>query len=238
MCGRYSLTAADAELTSSFRVTCPGGLTPRYNIAPGQGILAIRQRENSMAREAVLLHWGLVPSWAETPQIANSLTQARSETVREKPAFKESFRTRRCLLVATGFYEWHSSPPGKQPFHIAHRAGQPFAMGGLWDRWEGNGAVIESCTVLTCAAHQGVAPIHHRMPVVIPASQYARWLSPSEIPAAETAALLQPLPPEDTVCYPVSTFVNSVRNNGPQCILACQQQQRPANSQRTLPFDE
>jgi len=237
MCGRYSLTAADTELTSAFQITCPRALAPRYNIAPGQGVLAIRQRENTKAREAVLLHWGLIPSWAETPQISSSLTQARSETVRDKPAFKASFRTRRCLIVATGFYEWQSTPAGKQPFHITHRAGQPFAMGGLWDRWEENGAVIESCTVLTCAAHQGVAPIHHRMPVVIPASQYDRWLSPSEIPAAEIAALLQPLPSEDTVCYPVSTFVNSVRNDSPQCILACQQQ-RPANLQRTLPFDE
>jgi putative SOS response-associated peptidase YedK len=197
--------------------------------------LIIRQTENVAAWEFAQVQWGLVPSWASDPQIGNRLVNARSETAAEKPAFRQSLQTRRCLIVADGFYEWQSHPHHKQPYYISNRTAEPFGIGGLWDRWENNGKVIESCTILTCEAHEAMQPIHHRMPVVIPANHYPRWLRPNPIPCRELTTLLRPFSQEETVHYPVSTLVNNVTNDSPECMLPSNPP--PHYSQATLPFD-
>lgn len=234
MCGRFTLATPAAEWAALFGLDRVPDLEPRYNVAPTQDVAAVRStappqggdaappREADAPdaeRELVLLRWGLVPHWArEFDPVGRALINARSETVAEKPSFRDSFRFRRCLVVADGFYEWKPEGRRKQPFwiHLADR--RPFAFAGLWDRWTGHeGPPVESCTILTTSASEALRPLHDRMPVILEPEAHAKWLDPDAAPW-ELEPLLAKARPEALSFHPVSTRVNHVGNDDPECI--------------------
>ena len=185
----------------------------RFNIAPTQTITSVHQTLDG--REMKFLKWGLVPSWAKDASMGAKLINARSETVTEKPSFREAFKHRRCLIPADGFYEWARAEGKKQPYFFQLRDEQPFGFAGLWERWQGgDGAVIESCTILTTEANDVLRPVHDRMPVIIHPEDYELWLDDDERKNGLRRDLLQPFPVEEMLGYPVSTLVNSMRSQG------------------------
>jgi putative SOS response-associated peptidase YedK len=219
MCGRFTLFEADKILSREFGVSGFPPLSPRYNIAPSQPVAAVRAAPAGAGRELVLLRWGLIPSWSKDPAIGNRLINARAETAREKPSFRNAFRRHRCLIPASGFYEWQRQERGKQPYFVRMRDGRPFAFAGLWDRWESTDeGVIETCTILTTAPNAVLAPIHDRMPVILPPAEYARWLDPSLRDTDSLAPLLVPFPPDDMLAFPVSPRVNPPTVDDEKCI--------------------
>ena len=218
MCGRYSLKTPSRVLAKAFKLEVPT-LPLRYNIAPTQQVAAIRSHPDG--RELALLKWGLVPSWAKDTSIGSRMINARAETVAVKPAYRGSFRRRRCLIPADGFYEWRREGAGKQPYHFRMRDKQPFAFAGLWERWRSElGEVIDSCTIITTKANELVAPVHDRMPVILPAEAYDAWLNEQLTDAPELGGLLRPYPAEAMECFPVSTHVNSPKNDDASCVAA------------------
>ncbi|MCC6484430.1 MAG: SOS response-associated peptidase [Armatimonadetes bacterium] len=222
MCGRYTLTEVSPEaLRKIFLLQHVPELRPRYNIAPSQDIAVIREGRDTGARNVEMLHWGLIPSWAKEEKIGNRMINLRAETVAQKPGFKGAFRYRRCLIPADGFYEWAlpDSSPRKQPVYIRRIDAQPFAFGGLWDRWVSpDGADIESCTIITTQPNNLISPLHDRMPVIIGPQNYAEWLSPENHDTQTLLRLLAPSPSEELEAYPVSPIVNNPRNEDPACI--------------------
>ena len=226
MCGRFTLTNPDQDLALQFDLPEIPDLQPRYNIAPTQPVAAVRVAPESAVRELALLHWGLIPFWAKDPKIGSRMINARSETAAEKPSFRAAFRRRRCLVVADGFYEWQKLNDGKQPFYIRLHDGKPFAFAGLWEHWEGpDGAVIESCTLLTTEPNDVIRPLHNRMPVILQPRDYDLWLDPEVQQAEQLQPLLGPYLPGDMEAYPISRWVNSPRNDDPRCIEPLPQQQ-------------
>jgi putative SOS response-associated peptidase YedK len=204
-------------------------LEPRYNIAPSQDVLAVRLKPGKTEPEAVNLHWGLIPSWADDPKIGYKLINARVETARDKPSFRSAFKNRHCLVLADGFYEWKkpkeastgrkSSGAAKQPYHIHLRDGRPFAFAGLWEHWEREGQKIESCTILTTDANDALGPLHDRMPVILQREHLMDWLNTAGAGAkACDYSYLGPFPSELLEVVAVSPLVNSPRNNGPECL--------------------
>jgi putative SOS response-associated peptidase YedK len=219
MCGRFTLFEADKILSKEFGVSGVPPLSPRYNIAPSQPIAAVRTPHTGTGRELALLRWGLIPSWSKDPAIGNRLINARAETVQEKPSFRNAFRRHRCLIPANGFYEWQRQERGKQPYFVRMRDGRVFAFAGLWDRWESSdNVVIETCTILTTAANTVLAPIHGRMPVILPQEEYARWLDPALKDPGSLSSLLVPFPPEGMLAIPVSPRVNAPSTDDEKCI--------------------
>jgi putative SOS response-associated peptidase YedK len=171
------------------------------------------------ARQLVLFKWGLVPSWAKDAKIGNSLINARAESVAEKPAFRAAFRRRRCLVVADGFYEWQRTGSKKQPYFIRLADDRPFAFAGLWEFWEGpDHSALETCALITTGANELMEPIHDRMPVILAPDDYDRWLDPALQTPEQLQPLLRQFPSGAMVAYPVSTHVNSPRNEDPRCI--------------------
>jgi putative SOS response-associated peptidase YedK len=219
MCGRFTLSASAARLQEVFPLFEFPQIVPRYNIAPTQDVLAIRQRENSPPR-AAMLRWGLIPTWAKDKKIGVSLINARADTVADKPAFRTAFRGRRCLVLADGFYEWRKSADkgAKQPFHIRLRDGSPFAFAGLWERWKGDEGPVNSCTIITTDANEAVRPLHDRMPVILQPGDYARWLDPAPCDPGPLQEMLRPYPAEQICVIPASPFVNNSRNEGVECL--------------------
>lgn len=215
MCGRYMLARDAQTLAAEFDMAPPAGLTPRYNIAPSQPVLIVRQEDQR--RYAALVKWGLVPFWADDLKIGNRLLNARSETVASKPAFRAAFKQRRCLVPADGYYEWQTRAGAKQPFLIAPTNQQCCAIAGVWERWERAGNVLESCALLTCAANETLRVIHDRMPVVIARSDYADWLDP-QATASTLCALLRPAADDWFTTLAVSMRVNSPRHDSGACI--------------------
>ncbi|WP_367280825.1 SOS response-associated peptidase [uncultured Chloroflexus sp.] len=210
MCGRYTLAVTPARLAARFGVA-PLEFQPRYNIAPTQPVVAARNGQNG--RELVFLRWGLIPAWAKDASIGARMINARSETALDKPAFRTAFRRRRCLLPASGFYEWQTTPAGKQPYYFSPVDDEMIAFAGLWEQWQApDGTLIESCTILTTAANEVVAPIHDRMPVMLPSDLAALWLDPAADVARLHELCLAP-PPVALRVYPVSKAVNQVRND-------------------------
>ena len=144
-------------------------------------MLSFRFDEDATPREPVLLRWGLIPSWAKDEKIGYKLINARGETVAEKPSFRAAFKRRRCLIPATGFFEWQKTTDRtKQPYHITLADGRPFAFAGLWERWEQGGPPVETCSIITTSATEELQPIHDRMPVILPTEAYDEWLAPSD----------------------------------------------------------
>ena len=219
MCGRFTLFEPDKVLAKEFGVSDFPPRSPRYNIAPSQPIAAVRAVPAGNGRELALLRWGLIPSWSKDPAIGNRLINARAETAQEKPSFRNAFRRHRCLIPSSGFYEWLRWERGKQPYFVRMRDGHPFAFAGLWDRWESTDeGVIETCTILTTAANAVLAPIHDRMPVILPPGEYDRWLDPSIKDPDSLAPLLVPFPPEEMLAYPVNPRVNVPSADDKECI--------------------
>jgi putative SOS response-associated peptidase YedK len=223
MCGRFSLRTRLAELLEQILVDEPNlpSFFPRYNIAPTQQVLAVREKPNvaSPKHETVGLRWGLIPSWADDPAIGSRMINARRETVAEKPAFRAALRRRRCLIAADGFYEWKAEGRVKQPYFIHFSDDRPFAFAGLWESWEGpDHSSIESCTILTTEANELMKPIHERMPVILRKQDYARWLSPAEQDPRLLLPLLIPCDSAEMEAYPLSRRVNSPNYDGPDCI--------------------
>jgi putative SOS response-associated peptidase YedK len=219
MCGRFTLTATPEQLVEHFQLDEPLSLSPRYNIAPSQPVATIRII-GQQGRKLQLVRWGLIPSWAKDPKIGYRMINARSETVEEKPAFKKAIKHQRCLVLASGFYEWqHQSKNIKQPFLIQMRDGQPFAFAGLWDQWKSpDGQHIESCTLLTTTANELVAKIHDRMPVILGPEDYVLWLDTDMRDSQRLRSLLKPYPSQEMVAFPVSLRVNNPASDDPQCI--------------------
>jgi putative SOS response-associated peptidase YedK len=215
MCGRFAQKSPRAKITKKFKVEEVPPLAERYNVAPAQAVLAVR--ETSGVREATFFKWGLVPSWAKDPGIGNKLINARSETVTEKPSFRGAFARRRVLVPADGFFEWSRRGDSKRPFYFHMRDGEPFAIAGLWERWEGEGGPLETCTLLTTEANELLAPYHDRMPVILRPEDYDLWLGVGAASPNQLIPLLRPYPHEEMSAYEVSSLVNSPLNNSPRC---------------------
>jgi putative SOS response-associated peptidase YedK len=221
MCGRFTLFASIPVLSKTFEAPVGDDLAPRYNIAPTQPVLVLRFPPGSERREFARARWGLIPSWARDPSVGNRLINARSETAHEKPAFRAAFRSRRCLIPASGFYEWRRVEQKKQPYFIRMRDGGLFAIAGLWEAWDApDGTHVETCAILTTGANPLVSPLHDRMPVIIEPVQYDRWLDPRIGKPEDLKPLLAPYPPEPMDAYPVSPRVNSPAVDDPECLAS------------------
>jgi putative SOS response-associated peptidase YedK len=215
MCGRYTLATPVRRLAEQFGFDDSSvEISPSYNVAPTQSVAAVL--EEGGRRRLEVLRWGLIPPWADDPQIGSRMINARSETVAEKPSYRRAFRERRCLIPADGFYEWQRTNGAKQPYYIHMEDGTPFAFAGLWESWKGD-AEIRSCTILTTGANALVGEIHERMPVIVAPDAYDVWLDPAS-ERDELTGLLAPYPEEEMEAYPVSRFVNSPSNNDPRCV--------------------
>jgi putative SOS response-associated peptidase YedK len=208
MCGRFAITLSEEELADVFGTTADLHLVPRYNIAPSQAVPVVRNRRSG-GRELVRMRWGLIPHWNTDPKHPG-FVNARAETAPSKPAFRDPFRWRRCLVPADGFYEWKAvGKKHKQPFFFRQAGGGVLAFAGLWDTWVGPDGPVESVAVLTTAANELVRPLHDRMPAVIPAGQFGLWLDPKEHRAENLLPLLVPYPADLMESWPVSEKVNS-----------------------------
>jgi putative SOS response-associated peptidase YedK len=218
MCGRFTLRRPLKAITEAFGLGQAPDWAPRYNLAPTQNVLVLRQQEGQAGREGVLMRWGLIPSWADDKGIGASLINARAETVSSKPAFRAAFQRRRCLVPADGFYEWKPEDGKRQPYFFTRSDDGLFAFAGLWEVWQKDGQRLETVSILTTAANEVVRPVHDRMPVILPQGAEALWLGPQSGDAAGLAELLRPFPADEMRSRPVSTAVNSAKNEGPACI--------------------
>ena len=216
MCGRFSLAALPDTLASHFGLTAVPVLAPRYNIAPSQDIAVVRQ--GAEGRECSLLHWGLVPAWSKEPKTKYSTINARAETVAERPAYRAAFRHRRCLIPATGFYEWQQRGDAKIPHYIRLQGGGLFAFAGLWEHWQHADRSLDSCALIVTAANKLMAPIHARMPVILAPEQYAAWLDPANTDRQQLTSMLVPYPAAAMEAWPVSRRVNNPRNDSADCL--------------------
>ncbi|WP_287128553.1 SOS response-associated peptidase [Candidatus Cyanaurora vandensis] len=217
MCGRFIFTADRADLVLALAgLRIEELLHPRYNIAPTQPVPTVL---NDGQRTLTQTRWGLIPSWTKDPSIGNRLINARAETLAEKPSFRAPLKRQRCLIWATGFYEWQKMGKGKQPMLFQLTSKKPFAFAGLWDRWEGaDGDEVITSTIITTEANGLVAPVHERMPVILAPEHYESWLTPGEQRVEPLLAVLGPYPADQMLSYPVSTQVNSPAVDGPVCI--------------------
>jgi putative SOS response-associated peptidase YedK len=218
MCGRFVQYSDPEVYAARFELDAVCEAMPRYNVAPTQPVLAIRQSDQGK-RELVPLRWGLVPFWSKGPDSRYSMINARAETVKSKPAYREAFKRRRCLIPAEGFYEWKAGQGGKTPFLIHRADTEPFAMAGLWERWRGeDGESLESCTIVVTDANSLVHTIHDRMPVIVDEEDYGAWLDPTNDDAASLLAMLRPSDPAPLAMHEVSRRVNNPKNDGPELL--------------------
>jgi len=213
MCGRYALHAHPDVIALQFGLSSAPQFRPRYNIAPTQEAPVIRPgRPNE--RELALLRWGLIPPWSKDSTIGARMINARAETVAEKPAFRNAFRRRRCLVPADGYYEWRTEAGRKQPYLLRVESGEPFAMAGLWEQWRSpEGTIAETYAIVTTGAAGAAKLLHDRMPVILHPRDYDSWLHGSE-----PGGLLRPWPDSGLTARRVNARVNSPRNDDPQCI--------------------
>lgn len=244
MCGRYASSVDPDDLAEEFALVAADipRLAADYNVAPTKEVYAIVQRpprresadapEPPAERQARVVTWGLVPSWAKDPKIGNRMINARMESVAEKPAFRRAFERRRAILPADGYYEWYQSQeqtaagrPRKQPFFIRPRDGRLLAMAGLYELWRDPERAADdprrwrwTCTVITTSAADDLGRIHDRMPLMLDRADYAAWLDPDPAAAASALRLLRPAAPGQLEAYPVAPLVSNVANNGPELI--------------------
>lgn len=232
MCGRYNLIATGQQIMDHFNLLSLPAHKPDYNIPPGQNIIAVVQLEDG-SNGAVNLHWGLIPSWSKDRAISSHLINARAETLTEKPSFKNAYRHRRCLIPATGFFEWQSTGrasslpasdihtiPGdkrKQPYHIHRLDHALFAFAGVWEYWEHDQETVYSCAIITTAANDKIAPIHDRMPVIIAPDDYNHWLA-KKTAVVEMADFLAADAYRGMQITPISTRVNNPLHNDESCL--------------------
>jgi len=216
MCGRYTLKVALSELVQTFGLNAAVAPAPRFNIAPTQSVSVVT---NSGERMLETFRWGLVPFWAKDLAVGNRMINARAETVSAKPAFKRLLVSRRCWVLADGFYEWKKEGPRKQPMHIRLKGARPFAFAGLWDEWKTpEGERLRTCTIITTQANSLLAHIHDRMPVILPEYAAEAWLTPGTLTTEELQPLLVPYAAEEMETFPVSARVSSPRNEGAELL--------------------
>ena len=234
MCGRYTLTPEASQVLTAFPDLASNDLSlwgpPRYNIAPGESVLAIVWRRDSASHASPArpehgspalerLHWGLLPSWTTSRSGGLAPINARAETLSEKPMFRQAFRKRRCLILADGFYEWRREGKRRRPFYIRLRSGDVFTFAGIWEsRSTETESNVLSTAIVTIEANDVIAPLHNRMPVLVPPAHRSLWLSPEINDIARVQPLLVPSPGSDWELCEVSDYVNNVRNEGPRCI--------------------
>ena len=217
MCGRYTLTASPEALRELFRCEEQPNFPPRYNIAPTQPILIVRLVDGK--RHFALVRWGLLPSWVKDPKTFTLLINARGESAAEKPAFRAAMKRRRCLIPADGFYEWQKAGERKRPFYVHAKSGKPLAFAGLWETWTGpNGEELETAAIVTTRANKTLAPIHERMPVIVPPEAFDLWLDGANVDATTASALIAPAPDNLQVAYEISTAVNCTANDNPKLL--------------------
>ena len=214
MCGRFAFYSPGEATAALFGASGSFEVEPRYNIAPTQHIAAIRNDEED-GRELTMLRWGLIPFWAKDKSIGNRMINARAETVAEKPAYRAAYHRRRCLVLADGFYEWHKEAAGKVPYFISPANEQPFALAGLWESWQSKESdeSIQSATLITAAANDFMASLHHRMPVILDAATADRWLAGDD-DLIDYAISHGP----ELRAWPVDRRVNNARNEGADLI--------------------
>ncbi len=191
MCGRFLLTTPAEDLVELLGLSEAPDVSPRFNIAPTQSVGLVRARRPGSGREWADARWGLIPAGARDPRDTPLLFNARAETLARKPAFRDAFRERRCLVPASGFYEWKAEGKKKIPYLIQMSDGRPFAFAGLWERWERGDPPVESCTIVTTEPNDVVRALHDRMPVILSPADYGRWLDPAS-PPVELLSLLTP----------------------------------------------
>jgi putative SOS response-associated peptidase YedK len=221
MCGRYALYAPTSELQRHFEASTDelqDDLSPRYNAAPMQWLPVVRQRPSG-ERVVHLLRWGLVPSWSRDESIATRLINARGETLAEKASFRAAYKSRRCIVPASGFYEWKREGKEKQPYYAHPTDGKLLGFAGLWEQWSlgDGGDCVDTFTVVTTDANDTMKPLHARMPVILAPSDYAAWLTKGTNPGLLTG-LVVPCPDAMLQVYPVSKAVGGVANDGPELI--------------------
>jgi putative SOS response-associated peptidase YedK len=237
MCGRFVVASSPELLAERFAVDDVSVVDdePHYNVAPRAQVRVVRERHDR--RVLSQLRWGLVPSWAKDPSIGDRMINARAEQLAEKPAFRRSFEKKRCIIPADGFYEWKvvappktpKGRPRKQPMFVHRRDGEPLAFAGLWDVWKvpddaapidgvGDDGWLRTCVIVTTRPNDLLAPVHNRMPVLLPESAWTRWLDPEEHDVAALAELLVPAPDDVLELWPVSTAVNKADNDGPELV--------------------
>jgi len=223
MCGRFTLYASPEQLAALFDLPEAPILAPRFNIAPTQPVGIVRIDPRTRQRAWALTIWGLIPSWSKDPSIGARMINARAETVPEKPSFRAAFKRRRCLVPASGFYEWKPVGKVKQPYYIGPQDGGIFALAGLWETWVGpDGGEVDSCTILTTDPNDLMATIHNRMPVILAPEDWSEWLgvggddSPAKL--SKLQHLFRPFAAEQMRLRQVSSYVSNARNEGEACI--------------------
>jgi len=222
MCGRFARRSTQQVLADWFGVELVDmpWFGPTFNAAPQSVQPVVRLNRDSGSREFALLRWGLVPFWAKDAKPGYSTFNARAEEAAGKPAFREALKRRRCLVPADAFYEWQRpDPKTKRPYAIALQSGEPYALAGLWERWQPKegGEALETFTILTTDPNELMEPLHNRMPVILEPRDYDRWLEPGD-PARPPVDLMRPFPAEKMVAWPVGERVGNVRNNDPQLL--------------------
>lgn len=218
MCGRFVLTTDADSLRQQFQVADVAPVVSRYNLAPTQEIAAICQTGDGY-RHLKTVRWGLIPHWAKDIAIGNKLINARSETVADKPSFRQPIRYHRCLIPASGFIEWLRQPDGsRQPSYIQRKDGELLAMAGIWDTWKGSDQVIASGTILTTAANSLVATLHDRMPVLLSSSEYDQWLDRDITDPQQLKGIYTPYPADPLQATPISSLINNPRHDSPDCL--------------------
>ena len=232
MCGRYSIVMTPAMMRGFLNYAEMPNFPSRYNVAPTQPIPLVRMWEGQ--RQFVLMRWGLLPSWVKDPKTFTLLINARADTVNEKPAFRNAMKRRRCLIPADGFYEWKRDGGAKRPYLIRMKGGAPFAFAGLWETWVGpNGEELDTAAMITTDANAVLAPIHHRMPVILPLDTFDMWLDCANVSALEASALLVPAPAAAMEAFEISPAVNHVANDSSEIQ---QPYTAPEIAEMTLPF--
>ena len=218
MCGRFTLLLTPELLAVVYEVSAPASQEPRYNIAPTQEVLVVRE-EPAGNRIIGPLRWGLVPHWAKEISIGSKLINARCETIHEKSSFRHAIRSRRCIIPASGYFEWAASSSGKLPHYITMRDESPMSLAGIWETWKApDGKSLETVALLTTRANSMLAAIHDRMPVILHPGEFALWLDRTATDPHKLERLYQPFPSERIQAWPVSKAVNNAAHNSAECI--------------------
>jgi len=226
VCGRFTSTTPPAVLAERFgveEVRIEEEFTPRWNVAPSLGVLAVAPSRSAGRRRLGTFRWGLVPSWAKDPSVGNRMINARAEGIATKAAFRKALARHRCIIPADAFYEWKRvGPKGRQPYAVSRRDGDPLALAGLWEMWHDpddlDGPPLRSCTIVTTEANELLSPVHDRMPVVLPPGAWDTWLDPAVEDLNVVKGLLVPLPSSDLAMWPVRPLVNRVDHEGPELV--------------------
>lgn len=219
MCGRFALHAHPDVIMLQFELSGLPELAPKYNIAPSSEVLVVRE-DRERGRLADLYKWGLVPGWAKDPAVGNKLANARGETIAEKASFRNAFRRSRCLVPASGFYEWKAVAGKKQPYYIRPRGDELFGLAGVTELWNGPDGPLRTLSLITTEPNELMRDIHERMPVIVARDDYGAWLDPGNQDAGKLKAFIRSFPAERMQAYPVSKAVSNARNEGAELIRA------------------